>query len=356
MQEWIPEWQARTSYGDKPGVVNVGSIRGGFPWRVSRTPERTSLFLDVRVPPTMPMAEARAALGDWVRTLQERFPDFGLDWEIYVSAPGAEIEEGHELVRAIDESHTEVYGSAPDRDTVRWFSDASVLTRYGIATVNYGTSSGLPGAEGENLEIHGLVDTARVYALDRAAGLRGRVSLYQLPHDLPVPVDDGACAHLEGTTVPVLELESTLGPLDLASFGAERAVLYVYPRTGQPGREVPAEWDAIPGARGCTPQSCGFRDHREELRAWACGSPGSRRRRWRSRSSCRSGSGCSTRCSPTPTSAFETSWGCRRSSSRARRLYKRVTLLCSGGQIAKVFYPVFPPDRNAEEVVAWLGS
>ena len=67
------------------------------------------------------------------------------------------------------------------------------------------------------------------------------MSLYQLPHDLPVPVDDSACAHLEGTTVPVLELESTLGPLDLASFGAERAVLYVYPRTGQPGRETTAK-------------------------------------------------------------------------------------------------------------------
>ena len=163
--EWIPDWQARTSYGGKPGIVNVGSVRGGFPWRVSRTPGRTDLFLDVRVPPTMPMAEARAALADWVRELQGRFPDYGLDWEIYVSAPGAEIAEDHELVRAIDASHTEVYGSAPDRDTVRWFSDASVLTRYGIATVNYGTSSGLPGAEGENLEIRGLVDTARVYAL-----------------------------------------------------------------------------------------------------------------------------------------------------------------------------------------------
>jgi acetylornithine deacetylase len=163
--EWIPDWQARTSYGGKPGVVNVGSVRGGFPWRVSRTPGRTDLFLDVRVPPTMPMAEARAALAEWVGTLQGRFPDYGLDWEIYVSAPGAEIDEGHELVRAIDASHAEVYGSAPDRDTVRWFSDASVLTRYGIATVNYGTSSGLPGAEGENLEIRGLVDTARVYAL-----------------------------------------------------------------------------------------------------------------------------------------------------------------------------------------------
>jgi acetylornithine deacetylase len=163
--DWIPDWQTRTSYGGHPGVVNVGAVRGGFPWRVSRTPGRTDLFLDVRVPPTMPMAEARNALGDWVRSLQERFPEFGLDWEIYVTAPGAEIEEGHELVRAIDESHTEVYGAAPERDTVRWFSDASVLTRYGIPTVNYGTSSGLPGAEGENLEIRGLVDTARVYAL-----------------------------------------------------------------------------------------------------------------------------------------------------------------------------------------------
>ena len=163
--EWIPDWQARTSYGGKPGIVNIGSVRGGFPWRVSRTPSRTDLFLDVRVPPTMPMAEARAALVDWVRELQGRFPDYGLDWEIYVSAPGAEIPEDHELVRAIDASHTDVYGSPPDRDTVRWFSDASVLTRYGIATVNYGTSSGLPGADGENLEIRGLVDTARVYAL-----------------------------------------------------------------------------------------------------------------------------------------------------------------------------------------------
>jgi acetylornithine deacetylase/succinyl-diaminopimelate desuccinylase-like protein len=163
--EWIPDWQARTTYGGKPGVVNVGAVRGGFPWRVSRTPGRTDLFLDVRVPPTMPMTEARTALGDWVRELQGRFPDYGLDWEIYVTAPGAEIAEDHELVRAIDASHTAVYGQAPDRDTVRWFSDASVLTRYGIATVNYGASSGLPGAEGENLEIKGLVDTARVYAL-----------------------------------------------------------------------------------------------------------------------------------------------------------------------------------------------
>ena len=91
-------------------------------------------------------------------------------------------------------------------------------------------------------------------------------SLYELPRDLPVPVDDGACAHLEGMTVPAIELESSVGPVDLAEFAAERSVLYVYPRTGRPDWVIPEGWDAIPGARGCTPQSCGFRDHHEQLR------------------------------------------------------------------------------------------
>jgi acetylornithine deacetylase len=163
--EWIPSWQQRTDYGGKPGIVNVGAINGGFPWRTSRTPGRTDLFLDARVPPTMPMPEARSGLQEMVRGLRERFPEHGIESEIYITAPGAEIEEDHELVRALDESHERVFGAAPERDTVRWFSDASVLTRYGIATVNYGTSSGLPGVEGESLEIKGLVDTARVYAL-----------------------------------------------------------------------------------------------------------------------------------------------------------------------------------------------
>ncbi|MGH3131283.1 MAG: M20 family metallopeptidase, partial [Gaiellaceae bacterium] len=164
--EWIPAWQDRTRYGGKLGIVNVGAVRGGFPWRVSRTPERADLFLDVRVPPTMPMVQARTALGDFVRELQERFPEHGIESEIYVTAPGAEIAEDHPLVAAVDASHTEVFGRPPERDTVRWFSDASVLTRYGIETVNYGCSSGLPSAtEGENLEIKALVDTAKVYAL-----------------------------------------------------------------------------------------------------------------------------------------------------------------------------------------------
>jgi acetylornithine deacetylase/succinyl-diaminopimelate desuccinylase-like protein len=167
--EWIPSWEERTAYGGKRGIVNVGAISGGFGWRVSRTPQRTDLFLDVRVPPTMAMAEARGALQAFVRELRERFPEHGIEHEIYVTAPGAEIAEDHPLVAAIDESHAEVFGRPPERDTVRWFSDASALTRYGIETVNYGTSSGLPDPElGENLDIAGLVSTAKVYAVAAA--------------------------------------------------------------------------------------------------------------------------------------------------------------------------------------------
>jgi acetylornithine deacetylase/succinyl-diaminopimelate desuccinylase-like protein len=100
-----------------------------------------------------------------VRGLAERFPDYGVEGEVYVTAPGAEIDEDHELVQAIDLSHEEVYGAPAGRDVTRWFSDASALTRYGVPTVNYGTSTGLMDVElGENLEIDGLVKTAEVYA------------------------------------------------------------------------------------------------------------------------------------------------------------------------------------------------
>jgi acetylornithine deacetylase len=166
--EWIPTWEEdpENAYRGARAIVNVGAIQGGFGWRVSRTPHRTDLFLDVRVPPTKPMPVARRQALELVRRLQERFPSYGVEGEVYVTAPGAEIDEDHALVTAIDESHEAVFGSRPERDVTRWFSDASALTRYGIATVNYGTSSGLLDTElGENLEIDGLVRTAEVYAL-----------------------------------------------------------------------------------------------------------------------------------------------------------------------------------------------
>jgi acetylornithine deacetylase/succinyl-diaminopimelate desuccinylase-like protein len=167
VQEWIPQWEGDPSnaYRGAKAIVNVGAIEGGFGWRVSRTPHHTDLFLDVRVPPTKPMAAARTEVLEFVRSLGERFPDYGVEGEVYVTAPGAEIEEGHELVRAVDAAHEQVFGSRPERDVTRWFSDASALCSYGIPTLNYGTSTGLMDvALGENLEIDGLVRTAEIYA------------------------------------------------------------------------------------------------------------------------------------------------------------------------------------------------
>jgi acetylornithine deacetylase len=164
---WCERWSAdeQNAYRGVPAIASVGAIRGGFEWRLSRTPQRTSVFLDVRVPPTRPMADARRAVLDLARELEAAHPEWEIDAEIYVTAPGAEIDEGHELVGAIDEAHEAVFGEVPGRDVPRWFSDASALTAYGIPTVNYGTSTGLmePG-KGESLEIDGLVKTAEVYA------------------------------------------------------------------------------------------------------------------------------------------------------------------------------------------------
>ncbi|HZT94386.1 MAG TPA: M20/M25/M40 family metallo-hydrolase [Gaiellaceae bacterium] len=165
--EWIPTWEddPANAYRGAKAIVNVGAVEGGFGWRASRTPHHTDLFLDVRVPPTKEMAVARSEVLALARDLAERFPDYGVEGEVFVTAPGAEIEEGHELVAAIDAAHAEVWGEAPARDVTRWFSDASALTRYGVPTVNYGTSTGLMDVElGENLEIDALVKTAEVYA------------------------------------------------------------------------------------------------------------------------------------------------------------------------------------------------
>jgi acetylornithine deacetylase len=165
--EWVPTWEddPANAYRGAKAIVNVSALQGGFGWRVSRTPHRTDLFLDVRVPPGKPMPAARNEVLELVRELARRFPDYGIEGEVYVTAPGSEIAEDHPLVAAIDESHAEVFGETPERDVTRWFSDASVLTRYGIETVNYGTSTGLLDTEyGENLDIDGLVKTADVYA------------------------------------------------------------------------------------------------------------------------------------------------------------------------------------------------
>jgi acetylornithine deacetylase/succinyl-diaminopimelate desuccinylase-like protein len=166
--EWIPTWEDDPSnaYRGAKAIVNVGAVDGGFGWRVSRTPHHTDLFLDIRVPPTKEMGTARREVLEFVRSLAARFPDYGVEGEVYVTAPGAEIDEAHELVQAVDAAHEQVFGETPGREVPRWFSDASALTRHGIPTLNYGTSTGLMDVElGENLDIDGLVKTAETYAL-----------------------------------------------------------------------------------------------------------------------------------------------------------------------------------------------
>ena len=116
----------------------------------------------MRVPPTLRWRRRGARCSTFA---SRALPEHGIESEIYVTAPGSEIDESHPLIAAIDAAHEQVFGAPPERDVMRWFSDASALTRYGIASVNYGTSSGLPDPElGENLDIDGLVRMAEVYA------------------------------------------------------------------------------------------------------------------------------------------------------------------------------------------------
>jgi acetylornithine deacetylase len=168
LMKWIPGWQERSAYGNKKGFVNLGGIHGGHAWRASRTPERTDLYLDVRVPPTMPMPEARREFKRFFLDQRRRHPDWGLEFETYVSVPGAEIAADHPMIRAIEKNHRAVVGQPPKRDTVLWSSDASVLTRYGVPTVNYGPSSGPRDKEGEKVRIKTLLDMTRIYALTAA--------------------------------------------------------------------------------------------------------------------------------------------------------------------------------------------
>ena len=168
VMKWIANWEKNAAHGGKKALVNLGGIRGGHAWRASRTPEKTDLFLDVRVPPTIPMTDARRNIQQMFLELEKKHPDWGLEFETYVSVPGARISEEHEMIKAIDSSHELIMGKRPERDVVTWCSDASVLSRYGIETVNYGPSSGPRDAEGEKVAIKTLVDVTKIYALTAA--------------------------------------------------------------------------------------------------------------------------------------------------------------------------------------------
>jgi peroxiredoxin len=175
-----------------------------------------------------------------------------------------------------------------------------------------------------------------------------------LPASLPVPEDDGAADHLEGRLVPPLFLETTHGELNLAAAAAELLVLYVYPRTGRPGFQPPQGWDETPGARGCTPQSCGFRDWGAELRELGATVVGLSAQTIEEQREVVERLRLPHAVAADPELRLAEALRLPTFEFDGQRLYKRLALIAEEGRIVKVIYPVFPPDENAAEVVAWL--
>jgi peroxiredoxin len=182
-----------------------------------------------------------------------------------------------------------------------------------------------------------------------------QTNLNQLPANLPRPKDDGGARHLKGMALPDLELPSTSNRrVNLSKIDAPRVVVYAYPMTGRPDRQLPQGWDDIPGARGCTPETCGFRDHHKDLAKLHA-----------------EVFGVSTQDTAYQQEMvkrlevpFEVLSDEHMALTKALKLptftvdgmtlLKRLTLIARHGRIEKVFYPVFPPDAHAEEVIAWL--
>ena len=259
-------------------------------WRVSRTPSRTDLFLDVRVPPTMPMAEARSALGDWVRSLQETLP--GLRDRLGDLRDSARARRSRRATSSSAQSTSRTrrcYGAAPERDTVRWFSDASRADSLRHPDRELRDVERPPRAPRARTSRFAGWSTRPRLRAHRAASLL--VSVYELPLDLPVPVDDGACAHLEGMAVPPVELESSVGPVEPGAASVD-AVVYVYPAHGQARHRAEGDLERDPRrARLHAAVVRVPRPRRGTRAASGASSPGCPPRRWRTRSSSRSGSG-----------------------------------------------------------------
>jgi peroxiredoxin len=180
-------------------------------------------------------------------------------------------------------------------------------------------------------------------------------NLTELPANLPRPVDDGGARHLKGMRLPDLALPSTSNrSINLAKLTAPRVVLYAYPMTGRPDRKLPEGWDDIPGARGCTPETCGFRDHHKDLAKLHADVYGV--------------STQSTEYQQEMVKRLEVPFEVLSDehftltkalklptfTAGGMTLLKRLTLVVKNGEIEQVFYPVFPPDKHADEVIAWL--
>ncbi|WP_227025680.1 redoxin family protein [Streptomyces fodineus] len=184
----------------------------------------------------------------------------------------------------------------------------------------------------------------------------GAMDYLTLPADLPVPEDDGATDHLPGVQAPNLSLLDTAGrAVRLDALGPRRTVVYVYPLTGRPGTDVPEGWNSIPGARGCTPESCAFRDHFHDLleagagRVYGLSSQDTDYQR-----EVVERLGLPFDMLSDPALALADVLGLPTFEVAGMRLFKRLTLVIRAGAIEHVFYPVFPPNAHAQQVLTWL--
>lgn len=178
-----------------------------------------------------------------------------------------------------------------------------------------------------------------------------------LPPNLPAPADDGAADHLPGARVPGVALRSTGGGnVDVAALAAGRAVVYVFPAMSAPGSASPAGWDAIPGARGCTPQSCAFRDRHAGFAELGYRVAGVSAQPPDVQAEAAQRLHLPFELLADPELELAARLGLPTFEVEGTTYYKRLTMVLHDGAVAKVFYPVFPPDANAEEVLSWLAA
>lgn len=177
---------------------------------------------------------------------------------------------------------------------------------------------------------------------------------FPLPAGLPVPEDDGAAAILLGARLPDVPLQATSGQRVNLGFLHGRWLVYVYPMTGRPGLALPTGWDQIPGARGCTPESCAFRDLHDEFKALDTGVFGLSSQTTEYQREAKERLHLPFELLSDPKLELENTLQLPTFEVDGMRLYKRLTFIFDGGSIRKVFYPIFPPDQHPREVLDWL--
>ncbi len=180
---------------------------------------------------------------------------------------------------------------------------------------------------------------------------------FPLPANLVAPVDDGQAAHLIGLPMPAVTLASTVNRIvELRRLGSQRTVLYCYPMTGVPGEPLPDGWNEIPGARGCTPEACGFRDHHQELADVGVEVFGLSTQTVEYQSEMAKRLQLPFEILSDADRLFSNALSLPTFVVGDRRFLKRLTLIVRGSSVEYVFYPVFPPDQHAERVIDWLKS